>query len=296
MIIKLTISGVDQFINTNSILYTYDNSGLNLVLGNTGIVSLPITELFENNAPSPVSFPTYSSFVTTTAPSFLEVPHLTLSAICINLSRVLRIEEINSSNSLVRFDNETTVAVNLSAALLKAAIDTASAVTHNGLSGIQGGSAGQYYHLTASQYADLISTIVKPNDTATSSTTFVDVSDLKFPVLAGEKYWFRFVIYYAVSSTSVGSAWAINGPSGPTTIYRADWCSGTGRYHVDGLSGYDITSSNSSSISKTANMAIIEGFITCSSAGGVIARMLSSSGTGLLTAKSFSTVQYKKIS
>lgn len=348
MIIKVTISGVDQYIDTSVILYAFDNSGLEFVLNQRDDAYLVVSEIFENNAPNASSFPTYANFVSENVPGFLQVSHAVLTNICINLSRVLRLEAIDASNTTIKFDNMTYVEVDVALATLQTNINAAIPISHGGTTGLQGGVPGQYYHLTAAQHTvvsntsgtnsgdnatntqysglaaskqdtlvsgtniktvngttllgsgDLaiggITIIAKPGDTGTSSTSFTDVTDLKFPVVSGETYWFRFIICYTVSGTTLGTAWAINGPTLTNTIHRAEWSAATGHAIQDGLLAYDATTANTGSITKNSNMAVIEGIITCGASGDVIARMLGSSGTGALTAKAFSTVQYKKIS
>ena len=122
---------------------------------------------------------------------------------------------------------------------------------------------------------------------------------LKFPVVSGETYWFRFTIIYSSNSGLRGSGWAINGPTlgAGDASYRAEWSSGAkSRQLYDGLTGYDATVANASAAATAGNIAIIEGIIKCSASGDVIARMLSENITNTITAKKYSSVQYKKIS
>jgi len=127
MIIKVTISGVDSYIDTDIVLYTYDNTGMELILNLEKAKISPCAELFENNAPTIVSYPTYSNFVTDNAANFLEVTHATLTNICLNIHRVLRLEEIDASNTTVKFDNGASVPVSMSLATLQAALNAALA-------------------------------------------------------------------------------------------------------------------------------------------------------------------------
>jgi len=134
------------------------------------------------------------------------------------------------------------------------------------------------------------------SDVSTSSISFVDITDLKFPVLSGETYWFRFVIFYATTNAGRGSAWAINGPTLTATNYRAEWSlSTTTRTFADGLTAYNATTSNATSATTGANMTVIEGIIQCAASGDVIARMLSGAVSSTITAKKKSFIQYKKL-
>jgi hypothetical protein len=50
------------------------------------------------------------------------------------------------------------------------------------------------------------------NNNATLNT-IQDVTGLSFPVVSGQRYWFRFCIPYTAAATTTGSRWTINGPS-----------------------------------------------------------------------------------
>lgn len=137
-------------------------------------------------------------------------------------------------------------------------------------------------------------------DIATTSTSFVDVGNtsnsLKFPVVSGGVYWFRFTILFHTGTTGRGSAWAINGPALTQLMYRAEWSlTTTGRTIADGLLAYDATVANATCADKNSNVAIIEGIVQCSSAGDIIARFLSANSGNTITAKKYSSVQYKKL-
>jgi len=136
MIITINISGTDYYINDGSILYVYDNSGLELVLCKDGYKNSPVWAIFESNVANAVTSPSYAAFVTTTASNFLEVRHLTLSNVCINASKVLKLEEIDASNTTVLFDNNYTVDVNENVVSLQSALD---ALLISGSTGIPGG-------------------------------------------------------------------------------------------------------------------------------------------------------------
>lgn len=157
--------------------------------------------------------------------------------------------------------------------------------------------------VSTAQAAAMIGFVTLASDIATTSTSFVDISSsggaLKFPVVSGETYWFKFVIIYSSGTIGRGSGWAINGPTlgAGDASYRAEWSAGAkSRQLYDGLTGYDATVANASAAATAGNIAIIEGIIKCSAAGNVIARMLSANSGNTITAKKFSSVQYKKIS
>jgi hypothetical protein len=128
--------------------------------------------------------------------------------------------------------------------------------------------------------------------------TLEDVTGLSFDVVAGSTYWFRFVIDYTSAATTTGSRWTINGPAITRLTYSSEYSlTATTITNNQGLAAYNLPASfNATSASTGANTAIIEGFITPSANGTVIARHASEIALSTITAKAISShVQYIKI-
>lgn len=143
----------------------------------------------------------------------------------------------------------------------------------------------------------------RTNNNATANT-IADVTDLSFPVTTGT-YWFRFVIWYTSAATATGSRWTINGPANSLLGYRQSWglsavgTSGTDVMTEHNAGAYDTPSaSNATSSTATAgqaNIAIIEGLITPTASGNVIARFASEVSSSAIVAKAGSVVYYQKV-
>ncbi len=142
------------------------------------------------------------------------------------------------------------------------------------------------------------------NNNATANT-IADVTGLSFPVTSGQTYWFRFVIWHTAAATTTGSRWAINGPTTSLLAYRTSQTLG-----VAGTAGTDVftdvsqvaydtpAASNASSATATAgqaNIVIMEGLITPSSSGTVIARFASEVSSSAIVAKAGSVVFYQQV-
>jgi len=113
MILQTTYLSTAYYIDTDIILYGYDNSGLSLVLNQDSIVNNSSATLFESNTVQAVSVPTYANFVSGTAGyGFFVATHATLSAVCVNAKRVQRLEVIDSSNTTIYFELGITLDVN----------------------------------------------------------------------------------------------------------------------------------------------------------------------------------------
>jgi hypothetical protein len=118
------------------------------------------------------------------------------------------------------------------------------------------------------------SNVVNNNATA---NTLQDVTGLAFPVLAGRRYGFRFVIPYNASATGNGSRWSINGPAASLISYRSTYVnsSGGGEIAPNYLTAYDLPAAHSGNSMTTGNIAIIEGLVSPSANGEIVARFAS---------------------
>lgn len=124
------------------------------------------------------------------------------------------------------------------------------------------------------------------NATATANT-LADVTGLSFPVAAGVRYHFKFVIPYTAAATTTGSRWTINGPALTSLHYVSDYSLTTAsRTTNEALNTYNLpAAANVTSAATGSNMAIIEGIILPSAAGSVIARFASEVASSAITAK-----------
>lgn len=128
MILELTYNGDVQTIDTQVILYGYDNSGLNIIINTVGIAYNPSANIFEANALQAISNPSYTTFVTNTADAgFFEATHATLTTVCVNANRISKLEVIDSSNTTIQFNTNQSVDVNESMSALITLINDALA-------------------------------------------------------------------------------------------------------------------------------------------------------------------------
>lgn len=127
--------------------------------------------------------------------------------------------------------------------------------------------------------------------------TIADVTGLSFAVTSGNTYWFRFSIAYTSAATTTGSRWSINGPTTTTLIYRSEYSLGAASRTInEGLSTYDApAASNATSAATASNMASIEGIITPSASGTVIARFASEVAASAVVAKAGSVLHWQQV-
>ncbi len=136
----------------------------------------------------------------------------------------------------------------------------------------------------------LASDVVNNNGVA---NTIQDVTGLSFPVVAGETYWFEFVIAYDAAATTTGSRWALNGPASPTRLhYRSEYTLTATSTTVNSATAYDIPAASNASSLTTGNVATIWGTITPSASGTVIARFASEVLSSAITAKAGSLLRW----
>jgi hypothetical protein len=125
------------------------------------------------------------------------------------------------------------------------------------------------------------------------ANTIQDVTGLSFPVTAGQTYWFLFTIAYTAAATTTGSRWTINGPAAPTLLnYTSDYTLTATSLTVNYATAYDIPAASNASSLTAGNLARIEGIITPSASGTVIARFASEILSSAIVAKAGSMLQW----
>lgn len=126
------------------------------------------------------------------------------------------------------------------------------------------------------------------------ANSIADVTGLSFPVVAGQRYNFKFIINYTAAATTTGSRWAINGPATPTQLaYCSRYSLTATTQTVNAAVAYDIpAASNASSANTAGNIAVIEGFILPSVDGTVIARFASEIASSAIVARRGSMVEW----
>jgi hypothetical protein len=125
------------------------------------------------------------------------------------------------------------------------------------------------------------------------ANTIQDVTGLSFPVVSGSIYYFKFFIKYTSASTATGSRWAVNGPTFSDLTVRSVYSLTSTTQTVNTVTAYDTPSAVSANSGTTAgNWAIIEGFITPTANGDVIARFASEVQNSAIVAKAGSFVEY----
>lgn len=126
-----------------------------------------------------------------------------------------------------------------------------------------------------------------------TANTIADVTGLSFPVTAGQTYWFAFWIAYTAAATTTGSRWSINGPATPTLLNFSSYYTLTATTQtVNYATAYDIPAASNASSLTAGNLAVIEGIITPSASGSVIARFASEISASAIVAKAGSLLQW----
>lgn len=131
------------------------------------------------------------------------------------------------------------------------------------------------------------------------ANTIQDVTGLSFPVLAGKKYYFKFMINYTAAATTTGSRWGVNCTAGTaanlsmTSEYSLTTTTTTRNALIQ---GFDLpAAANATSATTGNNMAVLEGLFTPTADGTFIARFASEVLSSAITAKAGSVVYYQQL-
>lgn len=125
------------------------------------------------------------------------------------------------------------------------------------------------------------------------ANTIADVTGLSFAVTSGQRYFFRFFILYTSAAATTGSRWSINGPATSLLAYRSEYTLTAATQTInEGLAGYNLPAASSASSLTAGNIAQIEGIITPSANGTVIARFASEVASSAIVAKAGSYVEF----
>lgn len=152
---------------------------------------------------------------------------------------------------------------------------------------------------TSSITSGISSTVLASNvvNSNASANTIADVTGLNFPVTSGKTYWFEFHIQYTAAATTTGSRWSISGPTTTRLNYISEYSlTTTTSTRNTQNTAYDLpAASNATSATTTSNWARIEGMITPSADGTVIARFASEVSSSAITALAGSVVYYQQL-
>lgn len=129
----------------------------------------------------------------------------------------------------------------------------------------------------------------------TTANTIANITGLSFPVVSGTTYRFSFVIPYTSAATTTGSRFSINGPTNTSLSYHSRYPAASNSWSVNFASAYDLPAFTNVSSMLLGNLAFIDGVITPSADGIVIARFASEIASSAITAKAGAYVIYEAI-
>lgn len=127
------------------------------------------------------------------------------------------------------------------------------------------------------------------------ANTIQDVTGLSFSVIANHTYYFWFYISYTAAVTTTGSRWSINGPAFTRLSYMSEYTlTATTSTRNAELQAYNSPAACNATSVVAQNKAAIEGIITPSADGIIIARFASEVAGSAITAKAGSVCYYQQ--
>lgn len=139
------------------------------------------------------------------------------------------------------------------------------------------------------------STIITSNVT-TTVVAYADVTGLQFAMTAGETYWFKFYIAATTNSATRGFRYAVNSSATASYLsYMRMWAANanTNAFYIS--KDYDSAEAASTTSVAAGSMVTMEGIITASTSGNLIARFGASIASNTMTARAGSVVFYQRI-
>jgi hypothetical protein len=155
-----------------------------------------------------------------------------------------------------------------------------------------------YYQNSGIPTVNVLNTVVLSGDVVNNNAvlnTMQNVTGLSFDVVAGQTYWFEFVIPYTAAATTTGSRWSINGPSISMLNMRSEYTLTATTITVNSITAYDIPAASNASSLATGNVATMWGMIKPSADGTVIARFASEIANSAITAKAGATLRWIRV-
>jgi hypothetical protein len=124
------------------------------------------------------------------------------------------------------------------------------------------------------------------------ANTIADVTGLEFPVVAGQTYYFEFLINYTAAATATGSRWSITGPTFSRMDYTSEYTLTATTKTLNNLGGYDLPAASNATSLASGNICTMWGFITPTANGIVKARFASEVLSSAITAKAGSMLRW----
>lgn len=147
--------------------------------------------------------------------------------------------------------------------------------------------------VSAESVVVLASDVINNNGTA---NTAQDVTNLYFPMIAGETYKFSVHIGYTSAATTTGSRWMVNGPASPTFLYLVSRYTLTATTETfNYVNAYDAPAASNASSLTAGNSALLWGLIKPTSNGNLQIRFASEILSSAITAKAGSFLLWRRI-
>lgn len=155
-----------------------------------------------------------------------------------------------------------------------------------------------YYQNSGIPTANVLNTVVLSEDVVNNNAvanTIANVTGLSFDVVAGQTYWFEFVIPYTSAATTTGSRWSITGPAFTMLNMRSEYTLTATTTTVNSITAYDIPAASNASSLTAGNVATMWGIINPSADGTVVARFASEITASAITAKAGATLRWMRV-
>jgi hypothetical protein len=140
-----------------------------------------------------------------------------------------------------------------------------------------------------------INTVSISSNVVTSVIAYSNITGLQFPVTAGETYWFKFSLFFTMSTTTRGIVPSINGPTKTYLAYIRTIHVGAGIAFYPSKDYDAALGAPNVPTGTLTSAATMEGIITVSASGNVIGRVATSIAGSSVTVRAGSLIYYQRL-
>ena len=144
--------------------------------------------------------------------------------------------------------------------------------------------------------SNTVNTVSISSNVTTTVTTYANITGLQFAMTTNETYWFKFIIYSTTSAAANGYRYAVNSTAAASYLsYIRVFPTATTTTSIYFSKDYDSSETAVGTSIAAGVIVTMEGIITASASGNLIARHASEQAGSTITSRAGSLVFYQRL-